>query len=81
MPPGGIKVKTRFLPTTYQCLSTQEKPFPGSISTPASLLEIDTGRVFHWTGTTWVEQTPEVQELREIKGLLGAILERMDAAL
>lgn len=67
----------------WQGLSTDQKPYParGSISSLASFLEIDTGRLFYWTGTSWVEETPEVRELRDIKGLLGVIVEHLNASL
>jgi hypothetical protein len=78
---GGIKVKTAFPGTTYQGLSTEDKPLLGPVSALASYREIDTGRTFYWAGTAWIEGDPIVQELRDIKGLLGAILENMNTGL
>lgn len=74
----------------YIGLSTDEKPTPGqpfgekdaltSADVPAgsTFLATDSNEIWHWDGREWVVgEGPEVRELKEIKGLLGAILERL----
>lgn len=79
----------------YIGLSTDIKPYPGlirledgvetaesDIPPGSSFLATDTNEVWHWNGLEWViGKSPEVQELQDIKGLLGAILEKMDGSL
>ena len=71
----------------YIGLSTDEKPTPGlhwpggeeitykDVPAGSSFLATDTNEVWHWNGREWViGDSPEVRELREIKGLLGDIV-------
>lgn len=75
-------------------LSTDEKPYPGLIlpggheltqaemPPGSSLFTWDTNEVWHWNGLEWViGETPEVRVLKDIKGLLGAILEYLNGSL
>lgn len=42
----------------------------------SSFMEADTGHIYRWSGTQWqFGDSPEVIELREIKGLLTAFVE------
>ena len=75
----------------YIGLSTDTKPQPGHIDfetqyenldgdipVGSSFLEEDTARIYHWSGVEWrYSDSPEVKELRAIRGLLASIAERV----
>lgn len=75
----------------YTGLSSDDKPRLGQNSdgvevsaadlpVGSSFLESDTGNIYRWTGTQWqFGDSPEVLELREIKALLAAFAERLEA--
>ena len=73
----------------YIGLSTDEKPYPGlflangeevkeaDIPAGSSFLEGDTDEVWRWSGREWIAgDNREVRELKDIKGLLGELVEQ-----
>lgn len=77
----------------YIGLSTDERPYPGQvldgreltnddIPVGSSFLAADTGDVWRWDGRGWIAgDNRTVRELKDIKGLLGQILEHMTLSL
>ena len=83
-----VKLENRI--SRFTGSSTDPKPRPGyavdgleitdsDILPGSTFLESDTRRLFIWTGVAWVfADSAEVIELREIKSLLAAVVERMN---
>ena len=75
----------------YIGLSTDAKPQPGQIDLDtqsetlendipvgSSFLEEDTARIYRWDGNDWLySDSPEVRELKAIRGQLSDLAERL----
>jgi hypothetical protein len=84
-----VRLETKI--NRYVGLSTDTKPYPGlrwmdatgaeveegDVPAGSSFLEADTNEVWRWTGREWViGDSREVRELKDIKGLLGVLVEQ-----